>query len=144
MALKIDPEGRKVAEFDCPDCGEPSRRVWGFILRDGDAHAIFFASCYHHGGDEAWIDVILSPTWADDVDDHETFGCRVGPIEGQEEPGASLVTGGAEAPDSELFGHKLTRDEALEHPRLDDFWEVIDHILAEDPLVRQHIYGPSA
>lgn len=142
MALLIDPDGRKVAEFECHDCGEANQRVWGFILADGDAHAIFFASLYHHDGDEAWIDVILSPTWADDVDDHETFGCRVGPLEGQDDPGASLVTGGAAAPDTQLFGRKLTREDAMENPRLDDFWHVVDHILESDPLVRQHVFGP--
>ena len=144
MALVIDPDGRKTTEFECPDCGETAQRVWGFILRDEDAHAVFFASLYDHDGHEAWIDVILSPTWADDADDHETFGCRVGPIQGQDEPGASLVTGGAEAPDSQLFGHKVTRDEALEHPKLNDFWEVVDHVLEHDPLVHDHVYGPDA
>lgn len=141
MALTIDPEGRKVVEFDCPDCGEQAQRVWGFILDDDNAYAVFFASLYHHDGHEVWIDVILSPTWADGVDDHETFGCRVGPIEGQDDPAASLVTGGAEAPDTQLFGRKLTREDALEHPRLDDFWAVVDHLLEHDPVVREHVYG---
>jgi hypothetical protein len=144
MALQIDPDGRKTTEFECHDCGETAQRVWGFVLDDGDAHAIYFASLYRHDGDEAYVDVILSPTWADDVDDHETFGCRVGTIENQEDPGASLVTGGAAAPDTQLFGHKLTREEAMANPRLDEFWQVVDHILESDPLVRQHVFGPDA
>ena len=41
-------------------CGGPSQRVTGFIHRDNNALAVYFASCYHHGGHEVWIDVVLS------------------------------------------------------------------------------------
>lgn len=116
----------------------------GFIHRDGDALAVYFASCYHHGGHEVWIDVVFSPTWAEGVDDRETFGCRVGPIDGLNDIGSSLVTGGIAFPDSLNFGHKLTRDEALAHPRIREFWDVVDHVLTKDLLVREHIYGPGA
>jgi hypothetical protein len=143
MSLEIDSD-RQVSEFSCPQCGGVIQRVTGFVYRDHDAHAVFFASCYHHGGHEAYIDVVFSPTWADGVDDRETFGCRVGPIEGQADPGATLVTGGAAFRDSARFGRKLTRDESLAHPRVGEFWAVVDHILAHDPLVREHVYGPGA
>ncbi|MEV4454512.1 hypothetical protein [Microbispora sp. NPDC049633] len=36
---------------------------------------------------------------------------------------------------------KLTREEALAHPWLPDYWETIDHILENDATVRQHLYG---
>jgi len=143
MSLEITPE-RQVKEFACPDCGEPIHRVTGFVGRDGGAHAAYFASCYHHDGHEAWIDVIFSPTWADGVDDRETFGCRVGPIEGQPDPAASLVTGASVFSDSAAFGRKLTREQALSHPQLSEFWAVVDHVLTHDPLVRDHVYGPNA
>lgn len=143
MSLEIDSD-RQVSGFACAECDEAIQRVTGFVYRDRDAYAVFFASCYHHDGHEAWIDVVFSPTWADGVDDRETFGCRVGRIEGQLEPGASLVTGGAASRDAPTFGRKLTREDALVHPRLGEFWAVIDHVLAHDPLVRNHVYGPGA
>ena len=57
---------------------------------------------------------------------------------------AAVVTGGAAFPDSLNFGRKLTRDEALVHPLLNDFWAVVDHILSHDQLVRDHIHRPCA
>jgi len=111
VTLSIDAE-RQVKDFICEHCGAASQRVTGFIHRDGDALAVYFASCYHHGGHEVWIDVVFSPTWADEVDDRETFGCRVGPIDGPNDIGSSLVRAGIAFPDSKNFGHKLTRDEA--------------------------------
>jgi len=40
---------------------------------------------------DVWIDAVLSPTWADQVDDRVTFGCRVGTFAGQAGPAAALV-----------------------------------------------------
>ncbi|UOQ88581.1 hypothetical protein MUN74_15095 [Agromyces endophyticus] len=141
--LEIEPGG-DVVEATCDHCGQPMTRVTGFVYQDGDAHAIYIASCYHHDGHEVWIDGVFSPTWADDADDHFTFGCRVGPVEGQAEPGASLVAAAAPFSDSATFGHKLTRDEALAHPRLGDFWALVDHLLTNDAVVSAHMYGPAA
>ena len=143
MTLAIEP-GAQVVEHACPDCGEPFQRVTGFVHDDGDAYAVYFASCHHHGGHEAWIDVIFSKTWEDDADDHETFGCRVGPVEGQSDPAASLVTAGVPFGDSPVFGRKLTREEALVHDRLSDFWTVVDHVLTNDRVVRDHVFGRGA
>lgn len=35
----------------------------------------------------------------------------------------------------------IARETALRHPRLNEFWQVSDFILENDPLVRAHIYG---
>src|SRR4051794_27424917 len=119
-------------------------RVTAFVRKNGDAYAIYYASCYHHDGHEAWIDVVFSPTWDEDADDHVTFGCRVGAVQGQVQPAASLVPAAAAWRDSRVFGHKLSRDEARDHPWLGEFWDLVDHVLTHDPAVSTHIYGPGA
>jgi hypothetical protein len=131
--------GRDVVSTVCDDCGAPQTRITGFVLRDGGAYAVYFASCYHHDGHEVWIDAIFSPTWLDDVDDHYTFGCRVGPIEGQDEPAASMVDAASIRSDSALFGHKLSREEGLAHSQVDEFWELVDFLLVNDPDVAVHM-----
>jgi hypothetical protein len=136
--LAFDGDRNVVSDF-CDHCGAPQTRVAGFLSRDGDAYVVYFASCYHHGQHEVWIDVIFSPTWADDVDDHYTFGCRVGPIEGQDEPAASMVDAASVRGDSTLFGRKLSRDEGLSHPQVDEFWEVVDFLLLNDPDISVHM-----
>lgn len=124
----------------CDHCGEPMTRVKAFVYRDGDAHAVYFASCYHHDGHEVFIDAVFSPTWEDETD-HVTFGCRVGPVEGHPESAASLVPAAQAFGDSALFGHRLSRDEALGHPLLPEFWELVDHVLLHDRVVSAHVYG---
>ncbi|KAB8190238.1 hypothetical protein FH608_035255 [Nonomuraea phyllanthi] len=147
MRLRIDPD-RDIKTGTCDCCRTPFERVTGFVNNDDGAYAIYYASCYHHDGiHEAWIDVIIDDAWVPDDPvsrpgaNRVTFGCRVGPVENSPVPACSLVTGAAVAPDEPFYGRKLTRDEALAHPWLSDYWETIDHILENDLTVRQHLYG---
>jgi hypothetical protein len=57
-------------------------------------------------------------------------------------PAATLVNGGGVAPDSPIFGHKLSPEEGLNHPRLAQFWQVVDTVLEHDELVGRHVCGP--
>jgi hypothetical protein len=137
--LFIEP-GAQVVEHPCADCGRVFQWVTAFVYRDGDADAIYYASCYHHDGHEVWIDATFSTTWADGVDYRVSFGCRVGAIEGHDGPPASLVPAGAFS-DSDNFGRRFTRDDALAHPQLSEFWELVDDVLDHDPVVYSHVYG---
>lgn len=142
--LVIDESTRQLRTFVCQCCGTEADRTWAFV-QDGDsALAAYFASCYHHNGvHEAWIDVILGTWGASRVDDHVTFGCRIGPVENSPAPAATLVNGGAAAPDEPIYGQKLTREQGLGHRRIGEFWQIVDMILEHDQLVRQHVYGGS-
>nr|WP_300052465.1 hypothetical protein [uncultured Nocardioides sp.] len=141
LAIEANP---KVTEHACDHCSQPFRRVQGYVYREGDAHAVYIASCYHHDGHEVFIDAVFSPTWEDEADDHVTFGCRVGPIAGQSDPAATLVAGASAFTDRPFFGRKLSREEGLEHPLLGEYWALVDHVLVHDPVVRDHVYGPGA
>ena len=140
VTLSFDHE-RSSDKRTCADCGADYILVKGFVYDDNAAHAIYFAACHDHADThEAWIDVILGTFGESDATDHVTFGCRVGPIPGQLGPQASLVPAGVPYNDP-IFGQKLTREEALAHPRLDDYWAVVDFVLTEDPTVHEHVYG---
>ncbi|MER7333676.1 MULTISPECIES: hypothetical protein [unclassified Micromonospora] len=144
--LETDESYRGGAEKTCECCGQPSRHTWCMVTRDRLPYAVFFAACYNHAGvRESWIDVVFG-TWGRDADydDHLTFGCRFGPGAGSDLPGATAVDAASVAPDSPLYGYKLTRAEALAHPKLSEFWEVIDFVVATDPLLHEHHYGHRA
>lgn len=113
------------------------------VSRDGAPYALFYASCYDHGDvRESWIDVVFG-TWGEGAEyhDHLTFGCRFGPVANSDQPSATAVNAAFAAPDNVLFGQKLTRDVALQHPRLAEFWQIVDFVVATDPLVHAHHYG---
>ncbi|GAA1857283.1 hypothetical protein [Asanoa iriomotensis] len=142
MNLKIDESSRHVRDFVCDCCGNQADRTWAHVYDGDTAVAVYYASCYHHGGvHEAWIDAILGSWNTGSFDDHVTFGCRVGPVAGSPAPAATLVDGASASPDSPIFGRKLSRAEGLSHPRIADFWRLVDTILEHDDLVRHHVYG---
>ncbi|GIH10990.1 hypothetical protein Rhe02_90570 [Rhizocola hellebori] len=134
--------GRKTKVCEC--CGQPSERTWCMVRRNGQPYAVYFAACYDHRGEvrETWVDVVFG-TWGDGADygDHVTFGCRFGPVSNSDLPAATAVDAAAVASDGPLYGHKLSREEALAHPRIADFWQVFDFVLETDPLVHEHHYG---
>ena len=138
--LAFDEE-RTVAAKSCTSCGRDYTLVKGFIFRGEDPNSVFFAALHDHDGHEAWIDVILGTFGSDDFTDHITFGCRVGAVADQNEPASTLVAAAQPFGQSSLFGRKLSRDEALEHPWLPLFWEISDFVLLADPDVRRHVLG---
>ena len=138
--LTFDTE-RSVEPKECAACGRGYVLAKGFIYADDEPHAVYFAALHNHGVPEAWIDVILGTFGSADYSDHVTFGCRVGPIEGQTEPAASAVPAAGPYGAAPIFGRKLSRDEALAHPSLPTFWTVVDFVLVKDPDVRRHVYG---
>ncbi len=141
--LSFDPE-RSVEAKECTACGRTYTLAKGFIFKGDEPHAVYFAALHDHGMREAWIDVILGTFGDDDSSDHLTFGCRVGPVEGQPEPAATAVDAAIPFGDSDLFGKKLSRDEALNQASLPSFWDVVDFVLVEDPDVNEHVYGRRA
>ena len=124
----------------CRDRGSTSRLLRLFVHRDGDAHAICYVALHRHAGNaEASFDCILG-SWDEDDPDRITFGCRVGQVVGQTEPAASLVSGAIPYSERTIWGKKLTREEALVHPRLQEYWEVVDYLLVNDREIHSHVH----
>lgn len=141
--LSTDESWRGGTTAACDCCHNQSQRTWCMVTDTGEPLAVFFASCYDHDEfRESWIDVVFGSWPADgEFTDHVTFGCRFGPVNGGDELGASLVDAASVAPDSPLFGAKLDAAQASEHALLPRFWDVIDFVLAQDPLVHGHHWG---
>jgi hypothetical protein len=131
-----------IQEQDCPRCGRHFPLIKAFIARDDAATAVTFTALHTHDAEnEAWIDAILGTFGEDRYDDHVTFGCRVGPAANSDEPQATLVQAAQPYGSTPIWGEKLTREQALQHPRLQEFWEVVDFVLVADPVVHHHVYG---
>jgi hypothetical protein len=142
LTLSGDLE-RRVQTRTCECCGAERQVVTGWVNDDDEAVAAYIASCYPHDG-ELWLDVILG-SWGDETnDDHVTFGCRVGAVEGQPTPACTLVPAASVGPPSPIYGEKLDREQALRHPWLGLFWDIVDLVLTADSTVHAHVYGPAS
>jgi hypothetical protein len=138
VTLSFDGEPR-IEQRQCPDCARRHESVTGFVLKDGTAHAVYFAEWYPHSR-EAYLDVVLGAWHEADYPDQVTFACRFGHVEGNDEPAASLVSAGERRADHPMFGIRLDRTGALEHPRLEEFWEVADWLVINDQVLHDHVY----
>ena len=122
----------------CPDCSGQRVVYTGEVVRDDALMGVFSASLYDHPGNpEVFIDLTLG-TWEPDgyCADHVTFGSRTGAVEEHPHIASTLVTGAEVFADDPMFGVKLTREQALKHPRLDEFWRLNDEILELPEVVR--------
>lgn len=131
-----EPDVRMVR---CGDCGQQHEAVTGFVLCEGFAHAVYWADWYPHQN-EAYVDLILGSWEEPEYEDHVTFGCRIGRVPGQDGPQCSLVPAAQQRDEAPVFGTKLTREAALAHPWLGEFWDCIDWLTLNDPVLHEHVY----
>ena len=143
VTLSMNPAGREVGHHRCDCCQAPVERVRNHVHRDGTAIAMYSADCFHHypgATPEVVVDVVLG-TW-DPVDhtDHVTFACKF-----REVDQSSLHPAGQLVPpvcgSGALNGRVLEPEEARVHPRLSEFWEVVEFVVLHDPTVNAHLYG---
>ena len=131
-----------IDRLTCHDCRAEFLLVKSFVIDEEGPHSITLTALHHHEDFEAWMDVIFGSFEGESSqDDRITFGCRVGPVEGSQEPAATAVQAAIPYQDGPSFGRKLSRDEALAHPRLPDFWRVVDFLLENEPAISHHVYA---
>jgi hypothetical protein len=107
----------------------------------GGTFGVCFATL--HGDSDVrdvWMDVILGTFGGDDPTDHVTFGCHV-VATGSGDPVITAVDGAAVFAYRPIMGRRLTREQALSHERVDDFWRIVDLMLLSDPEVHSLIYA---
>ncbi len=110
------------------------------MVSDGVAAAVYFAACHSHSGDsesdEIWMDVVTGSWQEPEFADHCTMSCRIAA------DGAGLVDPLVAAEGTaDFFGRRLSRDEALVHPRLDEVWEIVDFVVTTDETLAAVLYG---
>lgn len=137
-AFTFDGDPR-VESARCDQCEESHDVSSGLLLANDSAFAAYWANWYPHEG-EAWVDVAMGSWVEPQYSDHVTFGCRIGVIGDVPGPQCSLVQAAEFRGDASMFGSKLSRDEALSHSWLPTFWDAIDWLVLNDPLLHKHVF----
>lgn len=134
--------GDEVANKTCTCCGEEYKSVVGFIKRDNDAYAVYFATLQTgHAEIAVGLTVSIGKWWDDTALDErhwifltvkpspESFNMRI------EEPNCSSHF------NFKPLGSPITRKEALASTMKEDFFALADFIVAEDPAVNSYLMG---
>jgi hypothetical protein len=127
----------------CPCCGHTTLKLLRYVRNDEGAYAVYLARL-SAGHPELGITGLVSlgewgggdPSPANRV----AFGFRLSAADRQ--PQVQIVDL-AETPwaGEAFFGQALTRAQALEHPKLQEVFQLTDQIVAEDEPVRRFLQG---
>lgn len=139
--LTIEPDGEKF-HGACPDCGEATRSVWGYVSKDDRARAVYYIrwTDFHlERGAQLGISIGV---WGDGSLPVERvlFGveCRIG-ASGPE----FMLVDAETVPWSEhaFLGMGLTRAQALGDARKAEVFEILDLVVDADPRFRTFLAG---
>jgi hypothetical protein len=126
----------------CLCCGGRTTALTRFVYRDGDAHAVYYASFSDRHPDR-WVSVAISlGNWTEGSmpGDRVAFALRIRATSDEYQTG---VVNAALSPwnDVDILGQMLDRQGALKHLWIKEVFHLCDHIVMEDKDVRSYLDG---
>ncbi len=138
--LTIEFEPPAIDAKPCECCGGFTTRLTRFVLNDGNAYAVYYAM-FSDNHPDGYVSVLISiGEWADDAPPSGrcAFYLRIRATANNFQVN---VRDAAESPwgNVQMFGRTLDRDEALAHPRIQEVFQISDHIVTEDTPVIDYL-----
>jgi hypothetical protein len=135
-----------IKSFECSCCGEQSMTVWGWVSKDGVAHAVYFVGLMTgHTQPSVRLSLSIGGWGVDHPDENHVEGRNWVYIEARptatsyemmvREPEESFYFGKG------LLGQPISRTDALARREIDEFFAVADHIAFNDPAVMSYLFG---
>jgi hypothetical protein len=132
LEIEFDPP----TESACQCCGNATVRLTRFVLKDGDAHAVYYAQYTKGHGERRMSCLIGLGDWGEDAGpaDRLAFPFQIWL---KEDDSVIGLTDAETSPwsDSTYLGRLLDRDEALAHPWIQEVFHITDHMVTEDPEI---------
>lgn len=132
----------RITGDSCPCCGGRTTCLTRFVYSDGDAHAVYYAAFSDKHRDRI-VSVMLSlGEWGEGSTpkDRVAFALRIRFAKSE----CQVMVIDAEQSlwhDAEFLGRMLSRKQALRHPWIQEVFHITDHIVTEDPDVRDYLDG---
>lgn len=128
----------------CECCGRVSRTVHGFVYKDGDAYAIYYAG-WSEGHPERGVTMAVAVgEWDDDSDnsDRVSVGLEARATE-SEIQFAVLEPEQSPWAQTDLLGAMCSRSAALAHPVLKEIFEIAEHVVSHDERIADFLERPA-
>ena len=131
--LVVEPTGSR--DFGpCTCCGGLTRRVWGFLRREGQAEATYFVEWTRGNvaGHGAHVDLIIG-RWGEGAGRSDRFAVSLEYRQTETGPWFMVIDAGPrEVSRSELVGRSMSREEVIGTPLAKQVFEMIDAIWLND------------
>jgi hypothetical protein len=134
--------GEYVNELTCSCCGEKKKRVWGFVSKDGSAHAVYYA-LLNITEEQPRVGLTLSvgPWWENSDPRKRTW---IHLEVWSESDGFHMNIRNPKESNFypwEKGGKPYEREEAKRSDLIDEFWSVADFIVESDRAVSSYLNG---
>ena len=136
--LVVEPtEGKDFGP--CPCCGGITRRVWGFLYREGQAEAAYFVewTLGHVARHGAHVDLIIG-RWGEGAGRSGRFAVSLEYRHTETGPWFMVIDAGSrEVSRSELVGRSMSREEVIGTPLAKQVFEMVDAIWLNDDRIEE-------
>jgi hypothetical protein len=128
--------------LSCECCGQRKKRVWGFISKDGDAHAIYYA-LFNVEDEHPRMGLTLSVgPWWDGTQPLQRYWLHLKVWRGDDGVHMSI----RDPQESNFYprekgGTPLSREDAKSNGVIDEIWSVADFIIESDIAVSSYLAG---
>lgn len=132
--------GETLSDIGCDECGGTHKSAYGFIYKAGDAYGVYFATLHTgHAEPSAGLTLSVGKWWDDNaIEERSWIFLRVWTDEGGYRM-RLLDPSLSHHRNYKALGNSLNRNEALESPLRDAFFDVADFIVENDPAVTSYL-----
>jgi hypothetical protein len=138
--IVLEIEFEPPVESICECCGNTTVRLTRFVLKDQSAHAVYYAQFTKGHGGSSLSALVGLGGWGENASpgDRLAFPLRIWVKEGRTVVG---LVDSTESPwaDATFLGRLLDRDDALAHDWVTEVFHVTDHMLVDDPVIREFL-----
>ena len=134
--------GEHFRTLRCECCGQVKNRVWGFVSKDGDAHAIYYA-LLNVEEEQPRVGLTLSVgPWWEGTEPSKRVWVHLNVCAGE----AGTEMGIRDPTESNYYpwekgGTPLNREEAKASSATEEIWSVADFIVIADPALSSYLSG---
>jgi hypothetical protein len=123
---------------NCPECDQLWEKSIGFVLFDEAATAVYTAESHHSTEHSYVICEVILDDWTEGSRDRVVFAAQFVAPDNDQPWGWGLISPVVYA--GLDLGRTLGRDLALQHPLVPAFWQVIDWLTENDPLLHRVVF----
>lgn len=135
--------GENVSSSICHCCEKESSIGHGFIYKNGNAYAVYYAGWSHSHSDKNINFAIAIGEWADDSTPADRVSIGVEVFEGKPEIVCRVIDP-EKSPwaSTELLGDMISRSYAIKHPLLKEVFSIVEHIAHYHEAIREYLEIP--
>jgi hypothetical protein len=137
----LDP-GEYVYRLTCTCCGKEKNRVWGFVSKNNDAHAVYYALLnVEEKAPRLGLTLSVGPWW-DGTEPLQRAWVHLNTW--SDENGIQMNV--RDPKESNLYpwekgGEPLNREQAQVSTVIEEIWSVADFVVAEDVAISSYLRG---